>query len=129
MHLRLNLAGAMETAAPAAPATDRPRRKRGYFLPGFIALAALVVIGGLLGAGDLEHPAASTLAGPQVAAQIALGIQAQQNASRPPSVTCPDHEPVRQGLRFNCTLEGHTPRPVHVTEVDARGRVQWSLTP
>jgi hypothetical protein len=116
----------MDTAErPAAP----PRRRRGYFLPGFIALAVLVAIGVILGAGDLEHPATSNLTGSEVAAQIALGIQAQQNADRSPSVTCPPREPVRQGLTFRCTLDGPPPRPIYVTEIDGRGQVRWSLTP
>jgi hypothetical protein len=88
-----------------------------------------MVIGLLWGGGDLEHPAATSLAGSDVAAQISLGIQAQENATRPPVVTCPAEEPVAVGHTFDCTLAGSPPRPVHVTEVDGRGRLQWTLAP
>jgi hypothetical protein len=121
-----------ETASTAggAPAhvPGPARGRRGYFLPGVIALVALLGIGLLWGAGDLEHPAATNLAGPDVAAQISLGIQAQENATRPPSVSCPAKEPVHQGQTFDCTVAGSPPRLVHVTEVDGRGRLQWSFT-
>jgi hypothetical protein len=111
-----------------APPTDTPRPRRGYFLPGVIALGALIVIGLSVGAGDLEHPAPTTLDGSEIAAQIALGVQAQENASHPPTVTCPAREPVRAGVRFQCHL-GRPGPTVYVTEVDGRGRVHWSLTP
>ncbi len=88
---------------------------------------ALLVIGLLWGAGDLEHPAAKSLVGSETAAQIALGIQAQQNLHQAPQVTCPAREPVRPGLTFDCRLAGHPPRSVHVTEIDRRGEVRWSL--
>ncbi|HET9077857.1 MAG TPA: DUF4333 domain-containing protein [Acidimicrobiales bacterium] len=105
------------------------RRRRGYFLPGAIALAALLLIGAAVGAGDLSHPAPRTLRGTDVAAQISLGVQAQQNDRVPPQVTCPRSEPVRAGYSFDCTLlAGHRPPvTVAVTEVDGRGRLHWSL--
>lgn len=110
---------------PGGPAR-RPRR--GYFLPGFIALAALLAIGLAVGAGDLSHPAPQTLNGPDVASQIALGVQSQLDESTPPPVSCPAHEPVKAGYRFDCELGGGpAPRTVAVTEVDGRGRLHWSL--
>lgn len=108
------------------------RRGKGYFLPGFIALAALLGIGLFVGAGDLQHPVPTALVGPDIASQIALGIQAQQNLARAPAVSCPAREPVHEGLRFQCTLaagSGGGSRTVYVTEVDGRGRVRWSLAP
>ena len=112
---------------------DRPaktgRRGRGYFLPGFIALLALLGLGLFVGAGDLEHPAAHTLEGPVVASQIALAIQAEQNSVAAPRISCPAEEPVRVGRQFDCTMSGHPPQTVKVTEVDGRGRVSWSLQP
>lgn len=123
-------------SAPAGAAGGRSgagrggRRGKGYFLPGAIALVALLAIGLSVGAGDLAHPAPHTLAGPDVASEISLGVQAQQNAAVAPRVTCPN-EPVRQGLRFTCTLVpagGGASRTVEATEVDARGRVSWTLT-
>ncbi|HET6966495.1 MAG TPA: DUF4333 domain-containing protein [Acidimicrobiales bacterium] len=123
-----------DTAGPAAvapgPDEGRPpssRRGKGYFLPGTIALIALLGIGLFVGAGDLQHPAATTISGSQIASQISLGIQAQGALQSPPQVTCPRQEPVRQGLRFQCTLKGRPDKPVYVTEVDGRGQVRWSL--
>ncbi len=121
--------------APVTPGgpgeeTERPpvgRRGKGYFLPGSIALVALLGIGLFVGAGDLQHRPATTISGPDIASQIALGIQAQQILSSPPWVICPPQEPIRQGLRFQCTLGGRPAKPVYVTEVDDRGRVRWSL--
>lgn len=105
------------------------RSKRGYFLPGSIALVALVALGLFVGAGDLSHPAPSTLVGSDIGAQIGLGIQTEENTASMPDVACPPKEPVRQGLRFTCMLRGRAPRTVYVTEVDGRGRVRWSFSP
>ncbi len=117
------------TAAVEAP----PRRgRRGYFLPGAIALAALLLIGVAVGAGDLSHPAPHTLRGPDVASQISLGVQAQQNSRTAPTVDCPASEPVKQGVTFRCALStgpGGATRVVTVTEVDGRGNLRWSLAP
>lgn len=124
-----------DTAGPMAAAPGQQeggppssRRGKGYFLPGTIALVALLGLGLFVGAGDLQHPAATTISGSEIAAQISLGIQAQGTLRSPPQVTCPRQEPVRQGLRFQCTLEGRPDKPVYVIEVDGRGRVRWSLT-
>ena len=122
-------ADAQATAPASVAAPARGRRGKGYFLPGFIALVALLVIGLFVGAGDLAHPAPKSLTGSDLADQIALGIQSQQNSTQAPRVTCPD-EPVQQGRRFTCTLVpagGGPSRTVAVTEVDARGRVSWTL--
>lgn len=118
------------TAETPAAATTLARRRRGYFLPGAIALAALLAIGAAIGSGDLSHPAPRTLTGSEVASQISLGLQAQRNSSQPPRVTCPASEPVRVDLRFQCTLDataGQPASPVTVTEVDGRGRLRWTL--
>ncbi len=116
--------------APVADTGHRAagRRGKGYFLPGFMALVALLGIGLFVGAGDLQHRPATTISGSDIASQIALGIQAQQDLGSAVQVNCPRQEPVRQGLTFQCTLAGHPQRTVHVTEVDDRGRVRWSLS-
>ena len=124
------------TIEPAAATTERPaprsgRRGKGYFLPGGIALLALLGLGLFVGAGDLSHPAARILDGPTIASQIALGIQTEESAAQAPKVSCPPSEPVRQGLRFTCTDRGagggsRPARTVYVTEVDGRGQVHWS---
>jgi hypothetical protein len=107
----------------------KAKPKRGYFLPGAIALAALLLIGLYVGAGDLQHPGARTLVGPAIADQIALSIQIEQAAARAPAISCPPEEPVRQGLKFTCTLGGAAHKTLYVTEIDGRGQVRWSLTP
>lgn len=105
------------------------RRGKGYFLPGAIALIALLAIGTLfVGAGDLQHRAATELSGSDISSEIALAIQAQQNSRTVPTVTCPAREPVRKGLSFECILQGQTARTVYVTEADGRGRVSWSFS-
>lgn len=110
--------------------TPEPRpARRGYFLPGLIALAVLVLIGLAFGAGDLEHPTAKNLSGADIAGQIALGIQSEQNDRTVPSVSCPS-ESVHPGLVFQCTDRSARPaRTVYVTETDDRGDVRWSFDP
>ncbi len=119
-------------ATGPSPGSPPGRRGKGYFLPGSIALVVLLAIGLFVGAGDLQHPAPRTLVGSDIASQISLGIQAQQNSTHAPSVTCPAREPVRPGYRFVCALAGRSGAParaVYVTEIDGRGQVRWSLTP
>ena len=99
-------------------------------MPGAIALAALLALATAFGAGDLYHQPPSSLAGPDVASQIALAIQAEKNVVSAPSVTCPDNEPVRAGLVFYCvekpTGDG-APITVTVRETDQRGNLSWTL--
>jgi hypothetical protein len=119
----------MTSSGPAdlgpAPA---PRPRRGYLVPGAIALVVLVAIGAALGAGDLDHSRPSTLHGPDVAHELALGIQAQQRSHALPDVRCPATEPVRAGWQFACQLIGIGPdRSVQVTEIDSRGHLRWRL--
>jgi hypothetical protein len=113
------------------PPEGPSKPRRGYFLPGIIALAFLVVLGVVLGGGDLQHPASSTVDGPAIAGQIAQAIQAVRNTHDTPVVTCPAREPVRQGLRFQCSANGAglDHQVVYVVESGDRGEVQWSLTP
>jgi Domain of unknown function (DUF4333) len=119
----------MESPGPAAPtpAPGRPAR-RGYFLPGVIALAVLVAIGLFVGAGDLNHRAPRTLDGADVASQIALALQVQQGSAGPPKVDCTGPQPVRAGWTFTCTVAGrHGPETVRVVEVDGRGSLRWAI--
>jgi len=112
-----------------AGGTGRPRR-RGYWIPGAIALAVLVVLALAFGAGDLTHPAPRTLSGPDIESELALGIQTQQRWASPPTLHCPGTVAVKEGHRFSCTLDtAGGPIPVDVVEVDGRGRLQWSLPP
>jgi hypothetical protein len=108
--------------------TPPPRRRRGYWIPGLIAIAVLTAIGVAFGAGDLNHRSPRILHGSDVAQQIALGIQAQENLHQPPEVRCPASEPVRNGRRFICTRVGSGPAVlIHVVEIDNRGRLRWSV--
>jgi hypothetical protein len=105
-----------------------PRRRRGYWIPGLIAITVLTSIGVAFGAGDLNHRSPQTLHGSDVAQQIAFGIQAQEHLHRPPDVHCPPTEPVRNGRQFVCSRVGAGPSvPIHVVEIDDRGRLRWSL--
>jgi hypothetical protein len=114
----------MENSVPVAGR----RARRGYWLPGLIALVALLGIGLGIGAGDLNHRSPHTLSGSDVAAQIALALQVQQRSTTPPLVSCPGSEPVRAGWTFTCTLTGRDgPERVKVAEVDGRGSLRWSI--
>lgn len=119
---------------PSSTGSRSGRGGKGYFLPGTIALVALLAIGlFFVGAGDLAHPADRRLAGADISQQIALAIQAREATTTAPAVKCPASEPVRQGYRFECARAGAAPgtasRPVYVTEVDGRGSIRWSYTP
>jgi hypothetical protein len=111
------------------PPDDQPKR-RGYWIPGLIALAALVIIGLILGAGDLSHPAYTSINGPDIEQQISQAMQVEQSAGTAPDITCPRREPVRVGLTFDCTARtAHGQQVVHVTEIDNRGDIRWSPSP
>lgn len=115
----------MERGAPPA------KKRRGYFLPGVIALIVLVVLGIVIGGGDLEHPASTTIYGSAIESQIANGIQDVRNTNSLVRVSCPAQEPVKQGLTFDCTADGAglKHQTVYVVETDGRGDTRWSLTP
>ena len=111
--------------------TTAAGRRRARWIPGLIALAALLGIGIVFGAGaDLTHPGPHRLTGSDVSAQIALSIQSEQGISRPPSLSCPASEPVRTGFTFECTVSGlpsHQTQRVEVTEIDGSGHLHWAL--
>lgn len=112
-------------------ATRRGGAKRGYLLPGVIALGALVALGTAFGAGDLYHQPPSALAGPDVASQISLAIQAEQNVVTAPAVSCPASEPVRAGLVFYCAEKPESAGPpveITVRETDSRGNLSWKFS-
>ena len=105
--------------------------RRARWIPGLIALAALLGIGIVFGAGaDLTHPGPHRLNGTDVSAQLALSIQSEEGTSRPPSLSCPKSEPVRTGFTFDCTASGlrsHQVQRVQVTEIDGSGHLHWAL--
>lgn len=123
----VDAAGPVETAGEAGPAAEiettgagrapRPRGKRGYFVPGIIALVVCAGIATLIDVTGLQTRTPSRLAGPQVETFLSQAIQARDALSAPPTVTCPGTEPLRAGVAFSCTvvLHGRTER-VAVTE-------------
>jgi Domain of unknown function (DUF4333) len=91
-------------------------------------MAALLGIGLALGAGDLDHRTTSGLHGADVAQQLALAIQAENESHTPPDVTCPATEPVRSGLQFSCTIQASgSSQVIHVEETDGRGHLSWQI--
>jgi Domain of unknown function (DUF4333) len=115
-------------AIPAAAEGPAGRRRRGYWIPGLIAIAVLVAIGVAFGAGDLAHRGPNTLAGPELAQTLGQAIQAADGTASPPSVHCPDSEPARAGLQFVCMVtQGRAIRQVHVTEINGRGGLSWRM--
>lgn len=92
--------------------------KRGYFVPGIIALIVLLAAGGIINAAAISHSPPKRLDGPYVATQIADAYQTTHHLESPPPVTCPDNQPVAAGYRFTCELQRTTgaPLPIGVTE-------------
>jgi Domain of unknown function (DUF4333) len=118
----------MTTDATNGQAARTPRSRRGYWIPGLIAIVVLVVIAVAVGAGDLSHPAPNSLAQSDIESQLSLGIQTEQRASEPPTVRCPGPEPVRKGHRFDCVVDrAGTATVVSVTEIDDRGGLRWAM--
>ncbi len=111
----------------------RPRPpRRGYLLPGAIALVVLAIIAAVINAAGLQHHSPRTLAGPDVATYIAQGIQAGPGRHTLPEVRCPASEPVRTGVRFTCTEQASRAAPVRtvvVTETNGSGTFTWRLLP
>jgi len=105
------------------------RAKRGYFVPGLIALVVLAAAGGVANFAGLNHAGPHRLAGPDVETFLAQAIQSSNGLSQPPSISCPPSEPVRAGFRFTCTWQrAGGNRPVSVTETDSRGQFRYSVS-
>ncbi|MGI8753131.1 MAG: DUF4333 domain-containing protein [Acidimicrobiales bacterium] len=92
--------------------------KRGYFVPGLIALAVLLAGGAFASAGGLSHASPSRLDGAHVGTLIAENYQNNHQLESPPPVQCPNNEPVASGHRFVCHLlrTKGCPLSVQVTE-------------
>jgi hypothetical protein len=122
----MSSAGSPDVETGPAP-SGRPGR-RGYWIPGLIALACLLIIAMAVGAGDLDHSAPHVLQGPDIASQIALGIETQQGIAQAPDVHCPQKEPVRSGWQFECSvMQAGKSVPVEVVELDQHGQLSWHL--
>jgi hypothetical protein len=117
--------------AEEAPAPARPRR--GYFLPGTIALVVLAVLAVVIEVTGQQSRTPSTLTGTDVATGIAEAIQVSSRPAEadPPDVRCPAQEPERRGLVFDCTLvaPGHPTRTIRVTETSSSGLYRYEVVP
>ncbi len=114
---------------PTAQGRLRPAR-RGYLVPGLIALAVLAVIAVAIDVIGLQPSTPTTLAGPDVATLIAQGMQARSGASQPPQIRCPSAEPVRAGVQFTCQLDAvGGARTILVQETTGQGTFTWKELP
>ncbi|MHB1928884.1 MAG: DUF4333 domain-containing protein [Acidimicrobiales bacterium] len=95
-------------------AVELAPRKRGYYLPGIIALVVLVGMSVVFALTALRSYDPRVLHGPDVAQSLAEGLQV---GATPPTVRCPAAEPRRPGVVFDCTLlrPGRAPRTIQVT--------------
>ncbi|HLI00535.1 MAG TPA: DUF4333 domain-containing protein [Acidimicrobiales bacterium] len=108
----------------SAPADTRPLpRRKGYLLPGAIALVVLAAIAVVIDVAGLQSRVPRTLNGAATAQQVAQAIETRQGLTSAPSVHCPASEPVRAGLVFYCTLdrEGHARQWVRISEYSNAG--------
>lgn len=108
----------------SAPADTRPLpRRKGYLLPGAIALVVLAAIAVVIDVAGLQSRVPRTLNGASTAQQVADAIESQQALTSPPSVHCPASEPVRAGVVFYCTLDrkGTPRRWVRISEYSDAG--------
>lgn len=103
--------------------------KRGYFVPGLIALAVLLAGGALATAGGLSHASPTRLDGTHVGTLIAENYQNNHRLESPPPVQCPNNEPVAAGHQFVCQLlrSNGGPLPVQVTET-GNGQITYQVT-
>jgi hypothetical protein len=109
-------------AAPGSPA----RPKRGYLLPGTIALVVCAVIATVIDLAGLQSRTPSSLAGRQVETFLSQSLQANHPQQDPPQVRCPAEEPLRAGLSFDCTLlSGGRPVSIQVTETSGHGTFRY----
>jgi hypothetical protein len=120
---------------PEAAATGRTsacayagKGKRGYFIPGLIALAVLLAGGAFATAGGLSHATPTQLDGVHVGTLIAENYQNNHQLESPPPVQCPRSEPVAAGHRFVCQLlrSKGGPLPIEVTETSG-GQITYQL--
>jgi len=119
----------MGHGAPAADGTPTRPRRRGYFVPGLIALVAMLAGGAALNIGGLDHASPSRLAGSDVATFVAQGIQADRGLASPPAISCPSSEPDRAGFTFACVWHrGAQDVAIRVTETTRTGQFRFSVS-
>ncbi len=115
-------------AGLAAAPGGRPRPKRGYLVPGIIALVVCAAMATVIEFGGLRSHTPPSLAGHDVEALVSQRLQATHPQGSPPQVRCPAVEPLRAGLSFDCVfLEGGRPAgTIRVTELSAAGTLHVS---
>lgn len=113
-------------AGPPVAAPARPRR--GYWVPGLIALAFLVTLSVVFVLVGVVSHVGRTLPGPVVANDLALDLE---SGGHTPAVHCPAEEPRRAGVVFECTADtpGGPRRTIRVTETSERGGFRYRLLP
>jgi hypothetical protein len=112
------------------PGAAAPQKRRSTYLrSGLVALGVVAVIGVLINFLLLQHRSPGVLDGQVVAQGISQALQydADGHSPVPPAVRCPTSEPLRTGLRFDCTLGGSRPRTIVVTESNAIGSYTFRL--
>ena len=117
------MVSASEHPGPAA-APARPRR--GYWVPGFIAMTFLVVVSVAFVLVGLQSRIGRSLQGPVVAGVLALDLE---TGGTTPAVHCPREEPLRPGIAFDCSVRGphRLAATVRVTETSSTGSFRYRL--
>jgi hypothetical protein len=115
------------SGAPGPAAGGRPRPKRGYLLPGTIALVVCAAIATVIDVTGIQSHTPSSLPGSQVATFLSQSLQYTHPQATPPQVRCPADEPLRAGLSFRCVLvrPGHPDADILVTETSAHGTFRY----
>ncbi len=94
----------MSDAAPAPAAGALPRKKRGYLVPGVIALVVCAGLATLIDVAGLQARTPARLAATEAETFLSEAVQARDNLATPPSVRCPGTEPLRAGVSFSCVI-------------------------
>ena len=91
-------------SADGGSAGRRGPSRRGYLVPGLIALAFLAALALVINWAGLSHPRPRTLSRSDAQTLLSQALQVQLGDASPPQVRCPGAEPVRAGWRFTCHL-------------------------
>jgi hypothetical protein len=111
-----------------ATADGRPKPKRGYFIPGIIALVVCATIAVVIDLAGIQSHPPTTLTGHQVEAFVSQSLQATHPQRDPPQVRCPATEPLRSGITFDCSVirAGRPSSTIRVSETSRQGNLHFS---